>query len=246
MALPVTRDEFKAYVLRRLGDGAIKVNVTDAQVEDRVNFAVHKAMDYHFDYMEVAYIATQVSANNITNKYIEMPNNVMGVVEIFPLTSTMMGSGMFSADYQFVMDNFQNWTTMSLQPYFIAFQNLKLIQDLLVGQQPIRYNRFINKLHIDMNWNRVVEGSYILARAYKVLDPDTYTRLWADTWLTEYTTAQIKQQWGENMKKYDGMPLPGGLKMSGQKIFDEATDEIKRLEDELINTYSIPATMFVG
>lgn len=246
LGLPTDRDSFKQYILRRLGDGAVKVNVTDDQVEDRINFAIRKAMDYHFDYMEMAYISTQVTDTIVANGYIDLPDAVQGVVDIFDLSSTLMGSGIFNAQYQFVMDNFAHWTSMSVIPYYIAFQNLALIQEVLVGKQPLRYNRYRNRLYIDMDWNRVGVGGWIIIKAYQVLDPDTYTRMYQDTWLIEYSTQQIKQQWGEQLKKYNNQPLPGGITANGQQMYDEATEEIKRLEDELISTYSLPSVMFIG
>jgi hypothetical protein len=244
--LPTDRDSFKQFILSRLGAGAIDINVTDTQVDNRINFAIRKAMDYHVDFTQMVFLTTQVTANVAANGYIDLPDNIQGVVDIFDLSSTLMGSGIFNAQYQFVMDNFQHWTSMSVIPYFIAFQNLKLIQDLLVGKQPIRYNRFKNRLYIDMDYNRIAVGGYFVIRAYEVIDADTYPRIFQDIWLIEYATAQVKQQWGEQLKKYGEMPLPGGIKVNGQKIWDEATEEILRLEDLLIGTYSLPSQMFIG
>jgi hypothetical protein len=245
-SLPVDRDSFKQYVLRRLGDGAVKVNVTDDQVDDRINFAVRKAMDYHFDYQEMVFLSFQVTDDMVANSYIDLPEEVQGVVDIFDLASTLMGSGIFNAQYQFVMDNFAHWTSMSVIPYYMAFQNLRLIQDVLVGKQPLRYNRFRNRLYIDMDWARVAVGGWIIVRAYQVLDPDVFGRMWSDIWLIEYTTAQIKQQWGEQLKKFNNQPLPGGLTVNGQIMWEEATEEIKRLEEDLIGSYSQPSSILIG
>lgn len=246
IGLPTTRDAFKQYILSRLGDGAIKVNVTDTQVENRINFAVRKAMDYHVNYSQMVYLSVQITDLIKTNKYIDLPDNIQGAVDIFDIGETMMGNGIFNAKYQFVLDNFSQWTTMSMIPYFMAFQNLSLIQQILVGKQPIRYNRFTNRINIDMDWDRIDTGDYLIIRAYEVIDPDTYTRMWSDAWLIEYATAQIKQQWGEHLKKYGNQPLPGNIVINGKELFDEATAEIMRLEDELVNTYSIPGIMLIG
>lgn len=245
MALPVDRDSFTAFVLSRLGDGAIKVNVTEPQITACIDYAVRKAMDYHFDFTEVAYISTQITDQNKSDRFIAMPDSVWGAIEIFPLSTTIMGQGMFAVDYQFVLNNFEYWTTFSLQPYFMAMQNLQMIQEILVGQQPIRYNRFKNKVYIDMLWDRVATGDYIVIKAYEVIDPDTYTRMWQDTWLMDYSTAQIKKVWGSNLKKFP-MPLTGSIVINGKEMYDEAVDEIKDLEDQLLNTFSIPSVMMIG
>jgi hypothetical protein len=97
-----------------------------------------------------------------------------------------------------------------------------------------------------MDWDRIGVGGWIIIKAYEVLDPDTFDRMWSDIWLIEYTTAQVKQQWGEQLKKYNNQPLPGGVTVNGQVMWDEATEEIKRLEDELIGTYAIPSAIFIG
>jgi hypothetical protein len=91
-----------------------------------------------------------------------------------------------------------------------------------------------------MHWGDVNAGNFIIIDTYKVTDPNTYSDVWADRWLMRYTTALIKRQWGLNVKKYDGMQMPGGLTFNGQRIYDEAEEEIKMLEDEMINSYSLP------
>lgn len=246
LGMPTTRDAFKQYVLSRLGDGAIRVNVTDTQVENRIDFAIRKAMDYHVNYSEKVYLSIQITDDIQTNRYIDLPDNIIGAVDIFDLSSVLMGSGIFSARYQFVIDNFRNWTAWSVTPYFMAFQNLRMIDQMLTGQQPIRYNRFTNRIYIDMDWNIMNVGEYIIIRAYEVIDPDTYTRMWGDIWLIEYATAQVKQQWGEHLKKYGNQPLPGGIVLNGKELFDEATAEIVRLEDQLISSFSLPSVMILG
>ena len=97
-----------------------------------------------------------------------------------------------------------------------------------------------------MDWDRFNVGDYLLAEAYQVVDPDTYTDAWADRWLARYTQCLIKQQWGENLKKFEGMQMPGGLKFNGQQIYNEAIAERENLEREMISTYSLPVTDMIG
>jgi hypothetical protein len=131
-------------------------------------------------------------------------------------------------------------------PYFMAMQHIQLLELILVGKQPLRFSRLTNKLHIDMDWDKVSPGDFIIAEAYNVLDPTTYTRVWSDRWLQRYASALIKRQWGSNLTKFTGMSLPGGVQFNGQKIYDDATKEVAELEAEMDRTYRMPATMFIG
>ena len=129
----------------------------------------------------------------------------------------------------------------------MAFQNVAMAEELFVGKQSLRFNRHINRLYIDMSWStKVVLGEYIIIEGYKKIDPDTFTDVYNDRFLQKYCTAQIKKQWGENLKKFEGMTMPGGITFNGQKIWDEATDEIQALEAEVISTYSLPVTDMLG
>jgi hypothetical protein len=117
---------------------------------------------------------------------------------------------------------------------------------MLVGQQPLRYNRHVNKLYIDMDWERLDTGDYLLVEAYEIVNPDIYTDVWSDRWLLRYAACLIKQQWGTNLKKFEGMKMPGGLTFNGQQIYNEATQERAELEKEMIHSYSLPVTDMIG
>ena len=107
-----------------------------------------------------------------------------------------------------------------------------------MGEQPIRFQRHRNTLNIDMDWSDdVAVGDYIVIECYRVLDPETYNDVYGDRWLREYATQLIKRQWGENLKKFEGMALPGGLQFNGQQIYNEAQEEIQRIESEVTTNY---------
>jgi hypothetical protein len=128
----------------------------------------------------------------------------------------------------------------------MAMTHIQFLEQMLVGRQPIRYNRYKNRLYIDMDWNIVTSGDYIVAEAYEVIDPDTYIKVWSDRWLQKFATCLIKQQWGNNLKKYSGMTMPGGIKFNGQQIYDEANQEREKMEQDMITGYSLPVTDLVG
>ena len=246
MAVPATRSQFKEYCLRTLGKPVLEINVDDDQVEDRIDQALRYYWDYHFDGSEKIYYKHQVTAQDKVNQYITLPENIIGVVNIFNIGDALNTNNMFNIRYQIALNDLYTLTSVSMVPYYMALQHIQMLEYLLVGKQPLRYNRHMDKLRIDMDWNKLEDNHYLIVEAYEVVDPDVYTDAWGDRWLAEYATALIKKQWGTNLKKFEGMTLPGGIKFNGQRIYDEADEEIKALQKEMISSYSLPVTDMIG
>jgi hypothetical protein len=247
MAIPSSRQEFKDYVLRSLGRPVIEINVDDDQVEDRIDQALKYYGDYHFDATERTYYKHQVTDADKVNKYITLPENIIGAVSIFSIGDpSVRADDLFNIRYQIALNDLYTLTSVSLVPYYMVMQHLATIQELLVGKQPIRFTRHRNRLMVDMDWATLNTGEYLLVEAYEVIDPEVYTDVWGDRWLALYTEQLIKRQWGTNLKKYDGMQMPGGITFNGQKIYDEADADIKRIEEEMIMNYSLPVMDMVG
>ncbi len=247
MAVPTSRFEFKEWCLRKLGKPVIEINVDDDQVNDRVDEALRYFWDYHFDGTEKLYYKHQITSVDISNQYITLPENIIGAVRIFPIGDpTISSSDIFNIRYQIALNDLYTLTSVSMVPYVMLMEHLALIQQVLVGEQPIRYNRHLNRLNIDMDWGKVKEGEYLLVEAYSVVDPDVYTDAWGDRWLQQYATAKIKLQWGSNLTKFSGMQLPGGIQFNGDKIYEDAKAEIEKLEDEMISSYSLPVSDMIG
>jgi hypothetical protein len=246
MATPNTREQFKQYCLRRLGKPVIDINVDDDQVEDRIDEALKYYWDYHFDGTEKMYYKYQVQSADVTNRYITMPENIIGAVSIFPVGQSLSSNNLFNIRYQIALNDLYDLTSTTMVPYYMAMQHIQFLEQLLVGNQPIRYNRHMNRLYIDMGWDRVNVGDYIIVEAYQIVDPEVYPDVWGDRWLSRYASALIKRQWGDNITKYDGVPLPGGLKFNGTKIRDDSQTEIDNLEHEMIHSYSLPVTDMIG
>lgn len=240
MAVPTTRVQFKELCLRQLGKPVIQIEVDDAQVDDCVDLALSYFADYHFDGTEKIYLKHQITQDDITNQYITIPENIIGVVKIFPVSGANTTSNIFDIRNQMILNEILSMTDYALAPYVSTMTNIAMIEQLLVGQTPIRYNRHNDRLYIDTNWSKVVVGQYIVAEAYNVIDPEIFIDIWKDRWLTNYTTALIKRQWGNNLKKYSGMEMPGGIKFNGQIIYDEAEDTIKILESKMQSSFSLP------
>jgi hypothetical protein len=246
MAAPTTRQQFRDYCLRRLGAPVIEINVDEDQVEDRIDDALRTWWDYHFDGAEKLFYKHQITQQDKTNRYITLPENIIGAVRIFDVGDALNTNNMFNIRYQIALNDLYTLTSVSMVPYYMAMTHIQFLEYILVGQQPIRYNRHINKLHLDMDWEKLNTGDFLIVEAYEIVDPDLYQDVWKDRWMMQYCTALIKRQWGSNMKKFDGMTLPGGIKFSGQQIYNEAQQEIETLEKEMILNYSLPITDLIG
>lgn len=233
--LPCDRDSFKDYCLRKLGQGVITINVSPDQVDDRVDEALNLFWQYHFDGAEKIYYKHQITADDKTNQYITMPDNVIGAVDIFPLGAGITGGGMFSIQYQIALNDLYTFTSQSMVPYTMAMYQLQSMEQLLIGQKPLRYNKYNNKLYIDMSWADVAVNDYLIVVAYEVVDPELYQKAWADVWLLQYATALIKEQWGSNMTKFTAVQMPGGIMFSGDRILSDAQLEIAKLKEQIMN-----------
>ena len=245
MAVPNSRETFKQYCLRKLGAPVIEINVDDDQVDDRIDEAIRYYWDYHFDGSEKTYYKYKINSDDIANKYITMPDNIIGVVNLFEVGQALNTNNLFNIRYQIALNDLYTLTSVSMVPYYMALQHVQFLEQFLVGKQPIRYNRMINKCYIDMDWNIVNVGDHLILEAYQVVDPEVFTKAWSERLLQNYASTLIKEQWGSNLQKFEGMQMPGGLKFNGQKIFDEAMQERKELEQIIYNS-SLPANDMIG
>lgn len=190
---------------------------------------------------------SSITLGNFDNKYLTMSDAVTSVIRVLPFSSRTRGIDLFDVRYQILLNDLYSIQSADLIYYSQVQTQLQLINDILVGQKPVRFNRHQNRLYVDMNWSDDVEiGDYIIVEAYRILDPDTFTDVYNDGFLKRYATALIKQQWGQNLKKFEGVQLPGGVTLNGQKIYDEATEEITSLREEVKDTYQLPIDFFTG
>ena len=247
MVQPTTRAEFKEYVLRRLGKPVVEINIDEDQLDDRIDDALKYYADYHFDGVEEVYYSYQVTEQDVTNKYITLPENIIGAVDVFNIGDPSIRVGdLFNIQYQIALNDLYTLTSVSIVPYYMVRMHLSLLTEILAGKKPMRYNRINRKLHVDTDWKAIPAGTFLVVKAYQVIDPDVYSGIWKDQWFKRYATALVKKQWGENMKKFQGMQLPGGIMFNGQQIWQEAENEIQMLEHEMIRSYSLPSMDMVG
>lgn len=247
MALPSSRSEFKDYILRKIGAPVIEINVSDEQVEDRIDEAISFWRDYHYDGSQMVYLKHELTQEEIDQGYVEIPENMLGVTRIFDLSSSIStGTGFFNVQYQFVLNNLDDITGYNIQHYYMSMSHLQFLQEILVGKQLIRYNRHMNRLHIDGKKSVMTAGSYIIIEGYDIIDGETYSDVWQDRFLQNYASALIREQWGLNLTKFTNMQLVGGVQFNGEQILSEAKTDRKEMEENAINSLQPLTYNFVG
>lgn len=247
MSVPASREQLKDWCLRQLGHPVIEINVDDDQVEDRIDEAFQYFRDFHYDGVERWYLKHQMTETDKQNQWIPVTDNIIGVTRIFPVGSTNASVNMFDLRYQLRLHELYDFTSTSYVNYVLTQQHIRTLDLLFSGETPVRFNKHSNKLYIDWDWNYDIQvGEWIIIEGTIVLDPDEYNDVYNDRMLKKLATAYIKKQWGNNMKKFAGMQLPGGITMNGQQIYEEAVAEIKELEDLIRDTYEEPPQFLVG
>jgi hypothetical protein len=247
MARPTSREDLKQYCLRNLGAPVVDINVDDEQLEDRIDEAIAYYRDYHFDGTEHVYYKHQCTTQDQINGFITVPEAIIGVSGCFVLGGTYSVNNLFNVRYQIHLNDLYDLLQSSVVPYVMAMTHVNLLEEIFVGKQPIRYNRHNNRVFIDTSWeDKIPVDSYIILDAYRVINPDENTDMYSDRWLLRYTTQLIKRQWGENLKKFEGLQMPGGITFNGQKIWEESQEALIKLEDEMISSYSLPVADMIG
>ena len=317
MAKPTTRTQFKDYCLRKLGHPVIQINLDDDQIEDRIDEALQFFHDYHWDGVEKIYMKHQLTQTDIDRRWIYCPDAVIFVTGVMPFDQSASSVNMFDLRYQLRLHDLYDFTSVSYVSYEITMQHIRTLNLLFSGTPQFRFNRKQNKVFLDVNWDQMNVGEYIIVECYRKLDPsdvtlngtvsgtvssnvivgygttfdqeilendfvtlgdgqsvqvnkilsptslyitgnlsatvantsvtkEGVTDVWDDRLLKKYTTALMKKQWGENLKKFGGIQMPGGVTLNGKEIWDEAVEEIKEIEEDMFNFNSLPSEIFTG
>ena len=216
-----TRQGLIDYCLRRLGQPVIEINIDEDQLSERVDDALEYFQEYHFDGVEKVFLKHTVTAADITNEYIPVA--------------------------QLRLQDLDNLSGTTLIDWTMTQMNFSLVDQLFGIAPQVLFNRKQNKVYLETDWSKkFIVGDVIVVEAYRALDPSTYTEVYNDMFLKRYTTALIKRQWGENLKKFTGVVLPGGITLDGKTIYDEAVEEIVKIEEEMSLRYELPADGYMG
>ena len=154
---------------------------------------------------------------------------------------------MFSSKYQFALAEMSTLGSSGLASFQIAQEYLQLINEMFTGQPTFRYNRHADKLYLDISWGSDADiDDFIIVEVDKILDPDTYVDIWGDMFLKRYNTALMKKQWGQNLIKFEGMQLPGGVTMNGRQMYDDAQTELDTISEQMSLRYELPVDHLIG
>ena len=242
-----SRDEFKAYCLRQLGDSVINIEVNDLQVEDCINDAVKWAQEFLDEGNFLTAISHLITQEDIDNGYFQLDDSILGIKDV--LYQNGSSNQMFTVTYMTrvgLIDAISQ-PLNGLSNYYMLKFNLSQLDMLINPTKPFRYNYNNNRLYLDINWNNVlVDSEYLVFTAYVAIDPDEDNKLWNNNFLKKYCTALIKKIWGQNISKYQGISLPGNTTVNGDKILLEANDELEKLQKEVEQYASNPSPYWVS
>jgi len=189
-----------------------------------------------------------ITKGDTENGYIDIPDAVITVQQLFPLDDEDSSINMFDIKYQIHLNDIYDMRSgAGLSNYYQTQQYLSTIHTVLNGMESVRFNRHMNRLYIDSNWeDDLKHGQYVIVECFRLVDPTTYADVYNDMFLKRYLTALIKKQWGNNLSKFEGMQLPGGVTINSTRIMEEASSEIKEIEEEMQLKYEMPPNFMVG
>lgn len=251
MATPTTRQGLIDYCLRRLGAPVIDINVDYDQLEDKVDDALQVYREFHDDALVRTYHKQQITADDITNGYITLDNDITYVIGVFSLASSFnTARNFFDIKYQMMLNDIADMHNYlgDLAYYEQMQQYLSLLDMKLNGMVQSTFSRKQNRLYIhgDFTDGDVEAGDYIVIECLKEVNTSSHTSVWNDIFMKDYTTALIKQQWGANLMKFEGMQLPGGVMFNGRQYYDDATSELEVLRERMRLEYEKPVDFLVG
>ena len=276
MAKPNSRQSLIDYCLRKLGAPVLEINVADEQIDDAVDDALQLFHERHFDGVARTLLKYKITSDDkdrgmagpggtgITSEtatstagpsftwyenanYIQVPDSVIGIEKVFKFDSSSISNGMFSVKYQlFLNDIAFDLGYQGLLTYSMTKSYLEDIDFLLTTDKQLRFNKRQNRLYMDIDWPSAVIGDYIVLDCYRIMDPDDFTNVYNDSFLKLYLTALIKRQWGQNLIKFKGAKLPGGIELNGREIYDDAEKELEDIKKRMLSEYEIPPLDLIG
>ena len=181
------------------------------------------------------------------SNYLQVPPSVIGVEKVFHFDgSQSMSSGMFSIKYQLFLNDIYFWGAMEMLTYNMTRTYLADLEFALTTQKQFRFNQRMDRLYLDISWGELTAGDYLVIDCFRTLDPNDYTRVWNDSFLKKYTTALLKKQWGQNLIKFQGVKLPGGVELNGREIYEDGVKELEIIREMMSNTYELPPLDMIG
>ena len=181
-----------------------------------------------------------------TSNYIQVPDSVIGIEKIFKFDTSSISGGMFSIKYQLFLNDLYYFNSVELLQYAMVKSYLEDIDFLLTTDKQIRFNKRQNRLYLDLDWASQTAEQYIVIDCYRILDPNTFTNVYNDSFIKKYLTALIKKQWGQNLIKFRGVKLPGGVELNGRELYEDAERELEDIKQRMVLEYELPPYDFIG
>ena len=206
----------------------------------------------------VGIVTTTASSTNISgmgtitsnwyenSNFLQVPDSVIGVEKIFKFDSSTISSGMFSVKYQLFLNDIYQFNSIDLLQYSMVKTYLEDIEFLLTTDKQIRFNKRQDRLYLDIDWASETADTYIVLDCYRALDPTNYAGVYNDSFLKKYLTALIKRQWGQNLIKFRGVKLPGGIEFNGREIYDDGQRDLDDIKERMASEYELPPLDLIG
>jgi len=191
------------------------------------------------------FITTKTEFTEARN-YIEIPDHVIGINGIFRFDDNTITQNMFSISYQIFLNDVYNFSSIEMLTYSMTKEYLETIQFLISPDKKVRYNKRGNRLYLDLDWKGVSKDEYVVIDCFRVLDPSENEKIYNDSFLKKFLTALIKKQWGQNMSKYQGVKLPGGIELNGRQIYEDALRELAEIQQRMTFDYELPPMDMIG
>tara|TARA_B100000925_G_scaffold291121_1_gene278135 strand:+ start:1099 stop:1944 length:846 start_codon:yes stop_codon:yes gene_type:complete len=181
------------------------------------------------------------------SNYLQVPPSVIGINKIFQFDgSNTVTNNMFSVKYQLFLNDIYYFGSTEILTYGMTKRYLEDIDFALNTQKQVRFNQRQDRLYLDIDWGSIKKDDYVVIDCYRLIDPNDYSRVWNDSFLKRYVTALIKRQWGQNLIKFQGVKLPGGIELNGRQIYDDAEKDLENIREVMSNTYELPPLDMIG
>ena len=181
-----------------------------------------------------------------TSNFIQIPDSVTGIEKIFKFDTSSISGGMFSLKYQIFLNDMYYFNSVELLQYAMVKSYLEDIDFLLTTDKQVRFNKRQDRLYLDIDWGAQSVGNFMVIDCYRALDPTSFTQVYNDSFLKRYLTALIKRQWGQNLSKFRGVKLPGGIELNGGEILQQAEQELSDIKSRMSMEYELPPYDFIG
>lgn len=248
MAQLSNREDLKNYMLRKLGSPVIDINVSEEQIQDRIDDAIEFFIDYGYNLTEKKYLPIKITQTDINNNYITVPQELLSVTRILPLRNPSLTSTnyLFDIEYQITARDLLNTVgTGDVSQYYISKQHIATIQDIFTARPQHEFRRYTDKLYFKFDAeSRLFVDDFIVLECHTPIDQTS--RFWNERNLRNYATALLKYQWGANLSKFENVQLPGGVILNAKRIMDEARIEIDKMEQDAIYQYSEPVESIIA